>query len=234
MNIFIVLFTFIISNMIYFKQEIYRNGTNCSESSEAMDLRKEKTIKRIKDGFKELIQKRDYSSITIQDILDISYTGRTTFYMHYKSKNEVLKSIVDDIFIHVLNPKFEQAHSFGDESFLAIINHILIHFKEDKDLLNAILKGESNDIFLNRLRLHLDSLISERMMPYYKAENIREDIVLNHLSSSLLEIIIWWITEDDCKEDPLTISYDYFSLVMPALETKNFSYKMGDNLIKVK
>ena len=115
-----------------------------------MDLRKEKTIQRIKDGFKELIQKRDYSSITIQDILDISYTGRTTFYMHYKSKNEVLKSIIDDIFFHVLNPKVEQAHSFGDESFLAIINHILIHFKEDKDLLNAILKGESNDIFLKK------------------------------------------------------------------------------------
>jgi AcrR family transcriptional regulator len=199
-----------------------------------MDLRKEKTIQRIKDGFKELIQKRDYSSITIQDILDTSYIGRTTFYMHYKSKDEVLKSIVDDIFIHVLNPKIEQTHSFGDESFLAIINHTLLHFKEDKDLLKAILKGESNDIFLNRLRLHLDSLISERMMPYYKAENIREDVLLNHLSSSLLEIIIWWISKNDCKEDPLTISYDYFSLVMPALETKDFTYKMVDNLIKIK
>jgi len=199
-----------------------------------MDLRKEKTIKRIKDGFKELIQRMDYSSITIQDILDISYIGRTTFYMHYKSKDEVLKSIVDDIFIHVLNPKIEQTHSFGDESFLAIINHTLLHFKEDKDLLKAILKGESNDIFLNRLRLHLDSLISERMMPYYKAENIREDIVLNHLSSSLLEIIIWWIIKDDCKEDPLTISYDYFSLVMPALETKDFTYTIKDDVIKIK
>ena len=199
-----------------------------------MDLRKEKTIKRIKDGFKELIQRMDYSSITIQDILDISYIGRTTFYMHYKSKDEVLKSIVDDIFIHVLNPKVEQAHSFGDESFLAIINHTLLHFKEDKDLLKAILKGESKDIFLNRLRLHLDSLISERMMPYYKAENIREDIVLNHLSSSLLEIIIWWIIIDDCEEDPLTISYDYFSLVMPALETKDFTYTIKDDVIKIK
>ncbi len=199
-----------------------------------MDLRKEKTIKRIKDGFKELIQRMDYSSITIQDILDISYIGRTTFYMHYKSKDEVLKSIVDDIFIHVLNPKIEQTHSFGDESFLAIINHTLLHFKEDKDLLKAILKGESNDIFLKRLRLHLDSLISERMMPYYKAENIREDIVLNHLSSSLLEIIIWWIIKDDCKEDPLTISYDYFSLVMPALETKDFTYTIKDDVIKIK
>ena len=199
-----------------------------------MDLRKEKTIKRIKDGFKELIQRMDYSSITIQDILDISYIGRTTFYMHYKSKDEVLKSIVDDIFFHVLNPKVEQTHSFGDESFLAIINHTLLHFKEDKDLLKAILKGESNDIFLKRLRLHLDSLISERMMPYYKAENIREDIVLNHLSSSLLEIIIWWIIKDDCKEDPLTISYDYFSLVMPALETKDFTYTIKDDVIKIK
>ena len=56
--------------MIYFKQEIYRNGTNCSESSEAMDLRKEKTIKRIKDGFKELIQKRDYSSYTNSTIVN--------------------------------------------------------------------------------------------------------------------------------------------------------------------
>ena len=35
-------------------------------------------------------------------------------------------------------------------------------------------------------------------------------------------------------EDALSISYYYFSLVMPALETKDFTYKMGDNLIKIK
>lgn len=196
-----------------------------------MDIRKEKTIKRIKDGFKELIKKKNYANITIQDILDESEIGRTTFYIHFKSKDEVLKSIVSDIFFHVTNPNLEFEHNYtSDNNFLSLINHILYHFKDEKELLTAILKSESHDIFLNNLEEHLDLMIKERMIPYYTADNVPEDILLNHLSRSLTEIILWWISKSNCKESPEEISYYYFSLVMPALTTKGFQYTISDKI----
>lgn len=198
-----------------------------------MDLRKEKTIQRIKDGFKKLIKEKNYSTITVQNILDVSDTGRTTFYMHYKSKDEVLKSIVDDIFLHVINPPLEKAHNYtGDNNFLSIINHTLYHFKEDKDLLKAILESESHDIFLESLFTHFNHLIKERMIPYYTTDTVPEEILLNHLSTSLTEIILWWITNNQCEIIPEEISYYYFSLVMPALTTKDFTYSIEPKILK--
>lgn len=198
-----------------------------------MDLRKQKTILRIKNGFKELIRDMNYSSITVQDIIEKSEIGRTTFYLHFNSKDEVLKTIVDDIFYHVNHPDIEIKHDYrGDESFLSLIHHTLIHFKEDKDLLQAILKSESHDIFINTLNKHLNQMIKERMIPYYHADNIPEDILINHLTTSLREIIIWWITMDDCKSNESIISYYYFSLVMPALTTKDFTFSFKNNIIK--
>ena len=196
-----------------------------------MDLRKEKTIQRIKDGFKKLIKEKSYHDITIQDILDVSDTGRTTFYIHYKSKDEVLKSILDEIFDHVIHPNVEVGHDFkGDNSFLTLLNHTLYHFKDDKDLLQAILKSESKELFISFLSNHLSSLIEDRMIPYYSADNVPEEILLNHLSSSLTNIILWWISKNNCIDSPEEISYYYFSLIMPALTTKGFSYTISDKI----
>lgn len=199
-----------------------------------MDLRKEKTVSRIKNGFKSLIKNMNYSSITIQDILDTAEVGRTTFYMHYKSKDEVLKSIINDIFIYEVNPAILNNKNIkGDTSFLEIINHILYHFLEDKDLLNAILSSESHNIFLQSLNEQFSNLIADRMLPYYTADNVPDEVLLNHLSTSLTEIILWWITKNNCKTLPEEISYYYFSLVMPALTTKGFSFSFNEIIKKI-
>ena len=199
-----------------------------------MDLRKKNTILRIKNGFKQLIKDMNYSSITVQDIIEKSEIGRTTFYMHFNSKDDVLKSIVTDIFFHINTPDEKLNHNYAsDNSFLSLINHMLYHFKDEKELLQSILKSESHDIFLNTLKEHQDVLIKERMVPFYYADNVPEDILLNHLSSSLTEIILWWICKNNCNDAPEEISYYYFSLIMPALTTKGFSYTISDKIKKI-
>jgi AcrR family transcriptional regulator len=199
-----------------------------------MDLRKQKTITRIKNGFKELIKEMNYSSITVQDIIDKSEIGRTTFYLHFYSKDEVLKSIINDIFYHVKNPQVELNHDYtGDENLLSFIHHILNHFKEDKDLLKAILRPESHDIFIQTLNYHLTLLIKERMIPYYTIDYIPEEILINHLSTSLSEIILWWISKDYCSSDESIVSYYYFSLVMPSLTTKGFKFSFSNKIEKI-
>ena len=196
-----------------------------------MDIRKEKTIKRIKDGFRELVKTKNYSDIKVQDILDISEVGRTTFYEHYKSKNQVLEEIINDIFIHISKPKED---NIGDNNLLHIITHMLRHFMMDKEFLKAILKRDSHDIFIEALFNQLNTLINNRMMPYYESIYVPENVLLHHLSSSLMEIILWWLKDDDCNTKTEDIAYYYFSLVMPALKTKDFDYTISDKVKELK
>ena len=66
-----------------------------------MDRRKAKTIKAIRGAFSQLLQTKRYSEITIQDVLDEADICRSTFYEHYKTKEELLHSICKEIFSHV-------------------------------------------------------------------------------------------------------------------------------------
>ena len=68
-----------------------------------MDKRTEKTLDAIYDAFTILINTKDYDDITIQDILDKSNIGRSTFYTHFKTKNDLLLKISQDIFEHVFS-----------------------------------------------------------------------------------------------------------------------------------
>lgn len=188
-----------------------------------MDKRKNRTQKLIKESFSDLIIKNKYSDITIQDILDHAEIGRATFYAHFKSKDEVLGSICSDIFDHITSALLsaEKHHDFsGHSGFTHHVNHMLCHFAEDKEVLKGILASEGHDVFLADLKEHLFDFIGEELMPNYTKKEVPEELLKNHLVTSLMEIVLWWLTENDCKETPEAVASYYFSLTLPALERR--------------
>lgn len=60
-----------------------------------LDRRVRRTKRRLKEALLELIEERDYDGITVQDIADRADVGRSTFYSHYGSKEDLLFSGFD-------------------------------------------------------------------------------------------------------------------------------------------
>jgi len=56
------------------------------------DRRVQRTRELLQKALIDLINERGYDPITIQDIVDRANIGRTTFYLHYSSKDELLMS----------------------------------------------------------------------------------------------------------------------------------------------
>ena len=63
-----------------------------SLSMAKMDRRAQRTRELLQKALIELISERGYDAITIQDIVDRANLGRTTFYLHYNSKDELFMS----------------------------------------------------------------------------------------------------------------------------------------------
>ena len=81
-----------------------------------MDRRQRKTRQAIYDAFTTLLEKKNYSNITVQDIIDEADVGRSTFYSHFETKDELLKSLCTEIFNHVFSEKLvkESTHDFTE------------------------------------------------------------------------------------------------------------------------
>lgn len=115
------------------------------------------TTEKIYDAFAKVLSEKDYSDVRIQDVLDASGVARSTFYSHYKTKEDLLKSVCTTIFGHVFSHTVEEekSHDFSKSSifdYKHFITHIFYHLHDEKALVHAILLSQSKDVFLNYLR----------------------------------------------------------------------------------
>ncbi len=165
-----------------------------------MDRRIQKTRAAIFAAFYKLIAKHRYSKISIQNIIDEANIGRSTFYEHFETKDELLRAMCTDMFEHVFAPHGEEkCHTFLPSStFFEKMTHILYHLLEEKSAIKGILYGESGEIFLSYFRKYFTEIIAreyiEKEMP--SQDNIPKDFLLHHLVGSFIEAVRWWVSRD--------------------------------------
>jgi AcrR family transcriptional regulator len=78
------------------------------------DRRVERTRKLLRDSLIALILEKGYDAVTVQDITDRANLGRATFYLHYRDKDDLLLSMMEEILQDVMertmplteNPQF--------------------------------------------------------------------------------------------------------------------------------
>lgn len=161
-----------------------------------MDRRQQKTRKAIFDALSKLLRTKKFEHLTVQEIIDEANIGRSTFYAHFETKDELLRTMCTDIFHHVftdiLPREQDQDFSEGCPNLELKLGHILYHLKESKGNLQSILSSESSELFMRYLKGYLRDLFSGYLDEF--DPQIPRDFLLNHLCASFAEAVKWWIT----------------------------------------
>lgn len=187
-----------------------------------MDRRQKKTRSAIFRAFSDLLAKKNYSAITVQDIIDTADIGRTTFYAHFETKDDLLKELCSELFDHIIKSATDSTHTHGlysnDSVPESVFSHLFQHLAENGNNILELLSCESNEIFLRYFKDSLNELVRSQLSDrtYCGHVQLPEGFLVNHISSSFVETVLWWI-KNGLKQSPEEISVYFMAVITPAV-----------------
>lgn len=178
-----------------------------------MDRRSARTRKSIFAAFDALIVKKDYAKISVQNIIDEADIGRSTFYEHFETKDELLRAKCTDLFEHIFVPGATEAtHAFSRNSTFEEKNvHILYHLLDDKAVVKGILSSEGGELFLRHFRGYLTDMV-RNMRPCMP--EVPQEYLINHIVGSFIETVYWWV-QRGFSEPPEKLAEYYLRMLTP-------------------
>ena len=164
-----------------------------------MDRRQKKTRQAIFDALAELLMSKTYEKITIQDIIEKADVGRSTFYAHFETKDELLHSICSELLSHIVHAAHDGSHTHGlkecDEKPLSVFCHSLKHLQENDHNIMRLLACESNKIFIGYFSRLVEEVVRTQLPLKESAARlgVPEEFLLQHITQSYISMVEWWL-----------------------------------------
>jgi len=183
-----------------------------------MDRRQRKTREAIFASFTSLLSKKDFSKITVGEIIEGADIGRATFYSHFETKDYLLKEFCEELFCHIFDTESpssnEHKHIFECDGSDSVFLHLFEHLKKNDNNILVLLSSQNNELFLKYFKNNLESLIESHLslFDFQKKKDIPELFLKNHITSTFVETVKWW-TANGMKESPKVITEYFFSVV---------------------
>ena len=182
-----------------------------------MDRQKRKTRGAIFSAFVKLLSKKDYAQITVGEIIEEADIGRATFYAHFETKDFLLKELCEELFCHIFdaaNNEFTHQHIFDCDAPNSVFLHLFLHIQKNDNNLLELLASGNNELFLKYFKNNLKKLTITQLplIESRKSEILPEDFWINHITSTFVETLKWWV-DNGMKETPETITEYFFHAV---------------------
>ena len=165
---------------------------------------------------------KSYSKITVQEIIDAANVGRTTFYAHFETKDDLLKELCEELFGHIIGSAMDCTHTHGlysdGSAPESVFCHLLQHLQENDRNIIALLSCESSEMFLRFFKDSLNELVRSQFINQNRKANtdIPEDFLINHISGSFVEMVLWWI-RGHRKQTPEDLDRYFRAVIEPII-----------------
>ena len=182
-----------------------------------LDARVKRTRDQLGSALIQLIIEKSVNNVTVQDVLDRSGVGRSTFYLHYRDKDDLLVSQLE-MFLEMMStslsvrndksnrvaPVAEMFDHIGNQNKLARVLSDSGHLKEFFDL--------AEGYFARGIERRLNE--SGRLAKIPQRELAAR---ASALSGSLLSLLRWWLDRGE-KESPQQMDDMFHSMVWTGLQ----------------
>jgi AcrR family transcriptional regulator len=151
-----------------------------------------RTIAALRTALIELMHEKHYDSITVQDIIDRANVGRSTFYSHFRDKEDLLigdwKRFFEMISFHV-------DLKAGKNGRVAPIEPIMTHIKDMHSLYRALERSGKTDRLFSIGTDYLAQKLEEKIRATVDVSkmSVSPEFSAHLLSLQIFGTLKWWL-----------------------------------------
>jgi AcrR family transcriptional regulator len=163
-----------------------------------LDRRIQRTLPLLQEALFHLIIERNYKSITVADITEQANLGRTTFYLHYRDKEDLLQASIKDM-LYDLHLEVGLAVNESCTYSTATVC-IFQHIERRQQLYRAMLREAGPTRALEDAMKGYFIELCQRFLPQNQPQSentssISNDLLAVHAAGSLLGLLSWWLNQ---------------------------------------
>jgi AcrR family transcriptional regulator len=184
------------------------------------DRRAQRTQRALKDALFLLIQEKHYDDITVQNLIDRANVGRSTFYAHYRDKEDLFRSdwegFLDGIADHIPWARVTE------RGRCIPLKEILCHMLERRVFCLALARSRKIDLLFKSGTVYLAKKMEDGLAAQLPDQQLRAQsqtsvslaVLSNFLAGALFSQIKWWL-DNGMSPDPARMDEIFHELVMP-------------------
>lgn len=160
-------------------------------SAHKLDRRVRRTRDTLGDALIELMQEKDFASITVQDVLDRAGVGRSTFYAHYRDKNDLFLSDVEDFF-EMMSTWLTRKKASPQR--VAPVHELFAHIAESREMIASFSAAGKLDDILELGQGFFARSIEERLiMAGVEMQPMLLKARAHALAGAMISLLNWWL-----------------------------------------
>ena len=182
------------------------------------DRRAQRTRDRLGSAFLELSLEKPIRDITVQEVLDRSSVGRSTFYVHFRDKDDLLFSQLEG-FLEVTSTMLTKRGEKSDR--VMPIAEIFDHIGNQNKLYRAIFEAGHLEEFYQLAQGYYARGIEQRLRDTGRFTAVpKRELAARAaaLAGSMISLLRWWLDRGE-KESPREMDRIFHSMAWAGVQS---------------
>lgn len=179
------------------------------------DRRIRRTRGLLHEALGSLIREKAYDRISVAEILERAQVSRSTFYLHFRDKDDLLTSSMRAFLLGVLSMEGTDAA----EKMASFSRPLLTHIHEHRRSTKAKLGERGRAILHEHLRRVLSHAMEEDLQRHRSNRSpIAPELLARHIASTFVLVLHWWM-DRSAVTSPAEADGLFRALVMPVIQS---------------
>jgi AcrR family transcriptional regulator len=186
------------------------------------DRRVRRTRELLRSAFLSLILEKGYDRITVQDILDRADVGRSTFYAHYRDKEDLLHAGFEDIRAALAAERnAREAESAADVELLQPLLTVFTHVERHRQFWAPMSRKGGAELITRLLRDSVDDLVRQHLQSQFGGPAVDPtelEAAVQFVAGACMGLLIWWLDHEDIPSSAEQVHTIFRRLATPGIE----------------